>query len=282
MIYVVNYADGEPYEAYRKICSYTAKAIGKADSVIEYSKNDISSDFKEKNKAIFNYKRGAGLWLWKPYLIKKALDSINDGDWIFYTDAGVTFIRSLHHLVEHANYHGQDIVIMEQPMLCRQFTKRECYAIMGVEDHNENQALGLLLLLRKSSFSNRFVNEWLELCQNEELLSPVHFHTEIEEWSDYYAHREDQSILSLIRTKWLIPASRDCSDYGVMPYMYAQPQYKYRPLIYRDCTYPTIILCNRKVHPFKYFLKYLMKRILSKLGLYYTEKQILKKRGITI
>lgn len=280
MLYVVNYADGEPYESFRKINTRTAYWLGKADKVIEYSRKDIDKEYIDDHKVIFSYKRGAGLWLWKPYLINKALETINYGDWLFYSDAGVTFIRSLHHLIDCANEHSLDVFTIEQPLLCRQFTKRECYHIMGVEDHDENQALGLLLL-RKSERSVRFVNEWLVLCEKEELLSPKHFYPEIDEWPDYYAHREDQSILSLLRTKWGLPSFRDCSDYGEMPYMYASPNFSYNPVDYPNSTYPTIILCNRKVHPFMYWIKYIMKRLLSSLGVYYTEKQILRSRKVT-
>ena len=275
MIYVVNYADGEPYESYRKMNTRTAYWFAKADRVIEYSRKDIDKEYIDNHKEIFSYKRGAGLWLWKPYLIHKALLSINEGDWLFYSDAGVTFIRSLKHLVRCAEENHQDVFTIEQPMLCRQFTKRECYSLMRVEDHGENQALGLLLL-RKSDVSTRFVEEWLQLCENEELLSPNHFHPEIEEWPDYYAHREDQSILSLLRTKWNMQSFRDCSDYGKMPYMYASKSYNYNPKEYPNSNYPTVILCNRKVHPVLYGMKYMLKTMLSSMGLYYTEEQVLK------
>jgi hypothetical protein len=280
MIYVLNYADGEPYESYRKINTKTAFRFGKADKVLEYSSKDIPQSYKDKHKDIFAYKRGAGLWLWKPYIIHKALASINDGDWLFYSDAGVTFINDLHYLIRCAATNSLDIFTIEQPMFCRQFTKRECYIEMGIEDHGENQALGLLLL-RKSITSMKFVEEWLHLCEREDLLSPNHFHKDVKEWPDYVAHREDQSILSLLRDKWGLPAFRDCSDYGEMPFMYAGTgKWAYHPKEYPNSSYPTIILCNRKVNPYKYWFTYLVKHFLNKMGIIYTEKNILKKRGI--
>lgn len=279
MIYVVNYANGEPYEKYRRINTKTAYLLGKADRVLEFSAGDIPQSYREEHKNIFSYKRGDGLWLWKPFLIKKAMEMINVGDWLFYSDAGVTFIRSLKHLTRCAEKYSLDIFTIEQPLLCRQFTKRECYKIMNVEDNGENQALGLLLL-RKSDTSMRFIEEWLRLCENEELLSPNHFHSEIEEWPDYYAHREDQSILSLLRTKWDIQSFRDCSDYGEMPYMYASKSYNYNPREYPNSDYPTVILCNRKVHPIIYYLKYMFKSLLSSCGIYYTERQVLRSLGV--
>lgn len=279
MIYVINYADGEPYESFRKINTKTAYHFGKANKVIEYSSKDIPQSYKEQHKEIFAYKRGAGLWLWKPYIIHKALSQLNEGDWLFYSDAGVTFINDLHHLTRCASDNNLDIFTVEQPTLCRQFTKRECYVKLGLSEHNENQALGLLLL-RKSDVSMQFISEWLHLCEDEELLSPKRFYPDIEEWQDFYAHREDQSLLSLLRDKWGLPAFRDPSDYGEMPFMYVSTQWTYNPKKYNNSPYPTIILCNRKVSPYSYFAKYIVKRLLNKLGIYYTEKQIIKNRNV--
>lgn len=261
MLYVVNYANGEPYESYRRINSRTARWFGKADKVIEYSDANIPQSYKDKHKEIFAYKRGAGLWLWKPYLIHKALMSINEGDWLMYLDSGTTVINDIHKLIDFTNSQGQEVFLMEQPLLGRQFTKRECYELMGVEEKGENQALGLLLLQRTEN-TVKFVEEWLHACENEELLSPNHFHPEIEEFPDYFAHREDQSILSLLRVKHNLPIYRDCSDYGVMPWQYrGAGQWTYNPKEYPECKYPTIILCNRKAKPLNYFFKYLIKRI---------------------
>lgn len=279
MIYVINYANGEPYESFRKINTKTAYRFGRADKVLEYSEKDIPLEYKEKHKDIFACKRGAGLWLWKPYIIKKALCSMNEGDWLFYSDSGVTFINRLEHLVHCAKKNGQEIFITEQPLLCRQFTKRECYVLTGLDDHDENQALGLLLLC-KSPTSIKFVDEWLHLCENRELLSPDYFHPEIKEWGDFYAHREDQSLLSLLRMKWGLPVFRDCSDYGEMPFMYASKDRAYNPKEYKNSDYPTIILCNRRCNPYRYWLNYMVKHLLNKLGIYYTENHLLKKRGI--
>ncbi|EXZ07585.1 hypothetical protein M073_4505, partial [Bacteroides fragilis str. DS-71] len=105
---------------------------------------------------------------------------------------------------------------------------------MGLEDHGENQVLGLLLL-RKSSTSVAFVKEWLNLCEDEEMLSPKKFHPEIVEFPDYVSHREDQSVLNLLRLKYNIPVFRDCSDYGEMPYMNACKEYAYNPMSYDNC-----------------------------------------------
>lgn len=280
MLYVINYADGFPYESYRKINTRTAYRFGKADKVIEYSRKDIPKEYIDSHKDIFSYKRGAGLWLWKPYIIFDALKKIKENDWLFYSDSGVTIINDLNLLVQCAEANSRDVLVFELPLLNRQYTKRECYVLLQIEDGFENQVLGTMLLLRRTDYSLRFVEEWLRLCENVELLSPERFHLDIDEWEDYNSHREDQSILSLLKIKWNLLTFRDPSDYGEMPFMYASAESKYTPKTFSNSTYPTIVLCNRRIKPFYYWIIYIIKHILNTLGIYYTEKNILKKRRI--
>ena len=274
MLCVVNYASGEPFESYRRICSWTAKWFGRANKVFEYSSDDIPISYKEKHAKIFAYSRGAGLWLWKPYVILDALKKIDDGDWLFYLDSGVTVINDLHKVQKAAIRYNQDIVLFEQPLLSREFTKRECYVKLGIEDHGENQVWAQILI-KKTSMSIKFIEEWLALCEREDLLSPHHFYPEISEWDNFVAHREDQSLLDLLRKKYKLSVFRDCSDYGVMPFNYAYKNVTYNPKVYDNSPYPVIILANRSYNPFKYFIKYCIKRILFELNIYYTEKRVL-------
>ena len=282
MIYVLNYAVGEPYVSYRKFNSWTAKHIGKADRVLEYSREDIPSYYIEEHKSIFSKERGSGLWLWKPYIIYSALQTINDGDWLCYSDSGTVFINRISHLTSFAEKKGIPIFLTEQPLLCHQFTKKEAYVLSGIQDGGENQLWGGLVLIKKTDFIIEFVKEWLRMCEIEELLSPDHFFPEIEEFSDYYAHREDQSLLTLLRIKYDLPALRDCSDYGEMPFMYANPEYAYHPLSYPESDYPTVILCNRKVFPITYFLKYCIKHLLYRCFPNKVENYYINRAGLSL
>lgn len=68
-IILINYAN-EAYKLAQHLQTKTAKIAGFMD-IIEYGSQDIEKSFKKEHEDIFQYKRGDGLWLWKPYLIKK-------------------------------------------------------------------------------------------------------------------------------------------------------------------------------------------------------------------
>jgi len=56
---LINYAHNLYFNS-QKICSQTALDIGGFDEVIEYGQNDIAPNYIEKNKHIFNQRRGGG------------------------------------------------------------------------------------------------------------------------------------------------------------------------------------------------------------------------------
>ena len=108
-LYVVNYAD-TTFEHARKVNSTSAVEIGKADSVLEYRPEDIKN-FITAHPDIFKYKRGFGLWAWKPYVIYDALQKIEDEAWLFYCDSGAEFINDIHYLINQAeNDHKNKMV----------------------------------------------------------------------------------------------------------------------------------------------------------------------------
>lgn len=280
MITYINFANGQPYERIRRYNSWTAKWFGKVDNIIEYSINDIPSSYINTHIDIFSQKRGVGLWLWKPYFINKTLKTMNNGDWLFYVDSGSLVINDVHKLVKCAEENKTDIMLFEMPLLDRQFTKKECYTKLGICDYNQNQLAATYVLVRKTEDSCNFINEWLSSCEDISLLSGEHYYNDIEEFDDFYSHREDQSILTLLRIKYKLPVFRDCSDFGEFPHMFFSTHYKYSPLEYPNSNYPTIIMCSRKKNPFVYTIRYYLKCLLMSIGLVNPEKIIAKKKKI--
>ena len=52
-----------------------------------FSERDLPKDFF-KGFSPKIYRRGYGYWIWKPYIVNKMMNRLNDGDILVYTDAG--------------------------------------------------------------------------------------------------------------------------------------------------------------------------------------------------
>jgi len=61
------------------------------NKIISYNDKDLNNDeefWKKHGNFIENNKRGNGYWIWKPYIIMKNLDLMNDNDILLYLDCG--------------------------------------------------------------------------------------------------------------------------------------------------------------------------------------------------
>ena len=70
---------------------------------------DHDPSFRRRNQHILNRRRGAGYWLWKPYMLWHELYVAREGDIIVYSDAAVNFIAHIDHLLPLMK--DQDILV---------------------------------------------------------------------------------------------------------------------------------------------------------------------------
>lgn len=278
MIYAINYADTK-FETNRRYNTKSAYKYGKVDKVIEYSPNSIDNVFFEENKKIFSYKRGNGLWLWKPYVILKTLNIIEDGDFLIYSDAGSYFVNNIRYLTDTMNKDGVDIMVFELPLLERQFTKKETFIYMDYMDFDQNQILSGYIVIRKNEKTISLIEEWLRYMKIEKIVAGSHFSEKVDEFPDFIAHREDQSVFSIVCKKYNITSYRDPSQFGDRPWQYASKERKVRIKEYPNSTYPRIIVSCRKTHPIKFRLKENIKTFLHKIGLW-GQKSFFRKYNI--
>jgi hypothetical protein len=216
---LASFASGEFYERKRSLNSFTAKHIAKFDLIKEFTLKDISSAFYGSNERLFSIKKGAGLWLWKPYFIFEVLKEAEFGDYIFHCDTASVFIRNINPIIEVLDSSGQDVMLFSLPLKEKEWTSQYTLDKLNVssEDQNTNQITASFIVVKKSKTSLGFVKEWLELCQNEDLLSGQPF-KENNSFPEF--HRYDQSLLSLLAKKNNFKTYRDPSQYGIFPEMY--------------------------------------------------------------
>lgn len=281
MIVAINFAD-QKFELCRKYNTETAYSKGKADKVIEYCPNDIDVKFNNENRKILSYKRGFGLWLWKPYFIYKTLQEMNEGDYLFYSDSGSYYIDKIQNLISRLEKTSQSVMGFGLPLYERQFTKKETFELMDYYNYEQNQVLATYILLKKTAYSINFVKEWLDYASDERIISPQYFYDNIKEFDDFIEHREDQSVFSILYHKKGLKVFRDPSQYGDRPWQYSwlkiystrndnfSQKWNYNPIKFKNSSYPQIIVGYRDPNIDIEAFKKKEKRItiLTKIGLH--------------
>jgi hypothetical protein len=199
-VFLISYGHGEAYE--RNQNYQIQSAINKEiNAVIAYRKEDIDRDFYERYKHILDQPRGAGYWLWKPYIILETLKMVADNDIVFYPDSGVYLAGSIQPLIDRVNSPNTDMVLFENDHTNRRYVKRDTYKIMDVNrKHRDSLQLeATFLVLKKCEHTCNFIKQWLEYCCIEEAITATP--SKRREFKDFKDHRHDQAILSLLYYK---------------------------------------------------------------------------------
>lgn len=216
--YLVNYADRAYYES-QKNNTNTGLSVGGFDQVFQYGKSDLDGNFCEKNRTILDMHRGAGYWLWKPYVILKALEQIEDGSLLFYSDAGIIFLNAIDPLISVLNNTKYKILLFELEDFRQNYkwTKRDCFVLMNLDREpfiGYPQILASYLMMQKNSFAIHFIKEWLSYAQDYRILTDAANECGLSDYPEFCDHRHDQSILSLLGRKYMIDTIPDISQWG--------------------------------------------------------------------
>jgi len=186
-----------------------------ADKVYSYNENDIDKDFIKNNFSILRQARGAGYWLWKPYVIYKTLLNLDENDVLLYCDSGLYPINNLNYLFDLTK--NNDIVLFQvHEKINKNWTKKQCFSLMSCEDEKyleSEQICGTYQVYKKNNNSLNFVEDWLHFCTNEDIITDNKINRQ-EELSCFIDHRHDQSILTNLAIQKEIEIFRDPSQWG--------------------------------------------------------------------
>ena len=164
------------------------------------------TDFINQHKAIFdNFSKGFGLWLWKPYIILKHLQVMDEGDLLFYQDAGGSVIQNKKKRFED---YCKILELSQKPIIAFSvpFYREIHYQKMSLlrrfdlqynQDFlNSEHIEGGVVMLRKCEFTINFVKQWLDVMIEQDYLFSK---DDIEnESASFLSYRGDQSVLSAL------------------------------------------------------------------------------------
>ncbi|CAB4140160.1 hypothetical protein UFOVP402_8 [uncultured Caudovirales phage] len=158
----------------------------------------IEPYFISCNQSIFESERGAGYWLWKPYIIGAYLARMAEGEILIYSDAGVEFINNVSHIIEKMD---QDIFLFGNNWNHVDWCKGDVMqAIPSQIQTTDKQVQASVIFIRNTERSRKFVKEWLLYCQMPGLIDDSPSATP--NYPTFQEHRHDQAILTQLAYKY--------------------------------------------------------------------------------
>jgi hypothetical protein len=147
----------------------------------------------------FDQSRGFGYWAWKPFIINRKIESLQDGDILVYLDAGFEINPSGgHRFTYYLDYVARnDVLVFPIPHQQRFWVKPHSSLKIQTRDYFRNQLYAGFVMLRVSDVSRRVTRRWYELAFEDS-------GSAITDWveegqapeSGFIEHRYDQSILT--------------------------------------------------------------------------------------
>ena len=238
MIYHVTFANNEMTKS--AILAQSAALKHGCDRSFIMNEKCYSNEFIRLNEKILSQYRGAGYWLWKPYVIFNMLNKIEQDAILVYTDAGVEIVNDVKILIDkmdgdvflfgnnypHIEWCKADVMDAILPNWALQF------------DINNRQAQASVLIIRNTQYARMFISEWLKYCQVD------HFINDEQSYEGNYLyfaeHRHDQAILTCLAYKYGIPLHWWPAHYNDGQFVYDK-----HPQFAQD-DYPVIFHHHRK------------------------------------
>jgi len=209
---------GNLYDKTTKIIVEDGLKYG-ADEVRVYDdKWLLTQPFYEQNKWLWNHshKRGFGWYCWKPFIVYHALQNLEDGDIVMFTDADCYPINDFSILYEQCNKDG-GIMLFSNAHQHSKWCKRDCYIVMAQDNakyHNIQQGCARFMLFQKGKWKAiQFLMEWLTYCVNPRATTfdPSAL---AEELPGMIEHRCEQAIMTNLAYKYDVKLYREADQHG--------------------------------------------------------------------
>ena len=212
---LVTFASGQRYVQHQRTLTASAAATGEFHTIEAWSFDQLKrTPFFAENRDILLRSRGQGYWLWKPYLIWRALKASEDGDLIAYNDClpedGNVFGRSILPTLAWLSEGERRLAIARKHAPNSAWTKRDCFVHMGCDAPaywEQDQLIATYMVFLASPSTRRLVADWLAFCRDARILTDDANTCGLENRPDFQDHRHDQSVLSnlVIRDGFALP-----------------------------------------------------------------------------
>jgi hypothetical protein len=201
-----------------ELCTTSAREHG-VDRCYPWAKDMISGsnlsghqkEFYLFNRDVLDQDRGAGYWLWKPYILMRALEQCEEGDILIYADAGVEFVANVNEVVSrmdeniffftngfsHAEWCKWDVI---EGINRNSLSYPKCGSDLDKEYGKKTQVQASVIFFKVNDNTRSFIKEWFLWCQMPGFIddSP----SKLTNYPTFAEHRHDQAILTCLQIKY--------------------------------------------------------------------------------
>ena len=180
---------------------------------IAYTEKDLLNDteFWQMHKEFLEYSSKYkfqtcdhtryGFYIWKPYIIFKTMQKMQDNDILIYADAGCTInpsgIQKLSEFIDILNNNQFGMIAFQNSFPEIRWTKTLLFKYFNssIEDKISNQYIATSVFLKKTTHSFELVQKWHQIASNHMYIDNNSYTPED---PNFVEHRHDQSIFSLL------------------------------------------------------------------------------------
>ena len=213
----ISYADGN-YSHSQAAMSEHVSENSIFDKIVCYNRDWlVTTQFYEDNKKILDQPRGAGYWLWKPYIILENLKNLKEDEILVYMDVGDKPNPGIADYVKEW-LEEKDILLTTGGNNNRVYTKRDALVLMGCDEPkywDATQVEAGFIALKKKEANFKLVEEWLSWCKDERVITDLENQCGLPNFKSFIDHRHDQSVLSILKEKYNIETTNEfCKHAG--------------------------------------------------------------------
>ena len=202
----VTYATPE-FEPYAQLLAASALHFGVSDFVIRRP-GDLPAAFRQEHRSILDEPRGAGYWMWKPWVIVHQLALVDEGDVVVWVDAASHLVGPVERITTLMDQHGLDVWLMGQGFRESQYTKRDAFVLLDMDRPEvaaSPQRFAGSIGFRCTAAGRALAAEYLAAATDRRLVTDDPNTCGLPNHPDFRDHRHDQSILSLLTKRAGIP-----------------------------------------------------------------------------
>lgn len=196
----ITYGDANYADQKERIC-HEAMATCEFDEARAYGPEFPFPD--AVRRYIDTVPRGGGYWLWKPLIIRDALDRAEPGDIVVYADAG----SSLHPHKDWQHYlrllRKHSILLFRLNGKIGKYCKRKTYETLSGETDPKwllKRAVTAAVIMIKKGPGNGLIDRWANAAEQQpELFAETTTESQEEPERPFFkAHRHDQAVLNVL------------------------------------------------------------------------------------